>query len=100
MIDVNRTKCSHGIWSGQELRQNSYTTRRPVTEKCIRPECLIYPADEFKNIAKANETFWTKEPDQNIFAQKWEDFLKPISLAVMAAEKTLLIHRRIWTSHM
>ena len=68
----------------------NYPTEKPVEKPNILVEYLHCPTEEFNAKIGQNEGVWQLEENEEFFLSKWENFIKPISAAVIAAEKTLL----------
>ena len=86
MIEENKARLF-----GTELfgSVDHYSEGRLLTSKHILPMYVTVATPSINQNVRENEIFWKQEPDTRAFASKWEQFLRPMCLAVEATERVL-----------
>ena len=68
-----------------------YPSRKLLTEQSMLVEYLITPANKLREAIYAEESIWSLEPDYDSFQVKWENLLKPASVAVITGKREMLL---------
>ena len=68
-----------------------YPSGTLLTEHSMLVEYLTTPPSKFQDAIEGEETIWSLESDYEEFLVKWDNLLKPVSLAVITGKRALLM---------